>query len=151
VLTYNTTTSKWEPNNTNELSHYDLSYSTISTIGTPDDLIGSIMLVEDITFPLELGSVDLNGGFAKVLIAPSNAYTFNVVVEDFITPTTSIIGTITFTAGSRVGTFVIPSQVTVTKGNILQIKAHPTNPVDTTLSGLAVTLRGCYTETTCTV
>jgi len=70
---------------------------------------------------------------------------------DGVTHVISDVGTITFAAGSLTGVIVIPSTISLVRGDSVQLWTDPANAADPTLGGIGITIVACATTDQCSI
>lgn len=126
IYVYNGTTSKWVPVDVAQVP-YDVAMGYTSKPAA-SQLIGKINLVRPIVVPAAFA-----GSIATVETAPVASAVFSIRIND------AEIGTITFAAGAKSGTFTGPASKSMwVATNSLSIVAPAV--ADAALSGLSVTL-----------
>jgi len=125
---------------------YDFAFF-IEGILQQDKIIGSVAITRTVVI-----SVGAPGSIAIANTASSGTYTLDII---HAVPTGSpayaptVIGQITFNAGVLEGSITFNSEVTLSNGDMLQIKTDSLNTPDLTLRDLSITLVGCADNTGC--
>lgn len=124
VLTYNSTTSKWEP----------ISLAFDANMFFPGSYSSNQILAR-ILIPKNMKLLSgLSGSFSSSTVAATSTTAISILKN------ASSIGSIEFAAGGTTGSFTFASDVTFAPGDILSIVA-PSSP-DATLSNVSLTLSG---------
>jgi hypothetical protein len=129
IIVYSSSTSEWQ----NESRPYNPSGCYIGTPNNPGLNLYAFIALNPASFP-----INFSGSVAAVLTAPVGAAaTFNIHQNN------SIIGTISFAANSKIGTFATVNTITPTvveSGDVFTITSNAINNFNTLIFTLSGTL-----------
>jgi hypothetical protein len=117
--------------NTSSLVPYDLSFFYAGNLTTPNAILAGFMSLRTVT--INSG----NTGSATCLTAPVTTTTFNIVMNG------ATIGSVSFSAGSTVGTVLINNTTTVNANSLVYIVCPAT--IDTTIANIFISIAGYST------
>ncbi len=120
---------------------YDLAYFMGGQMLYTTHVAGSYLATRQIDLP-----VGLTGSRASAKIAPTSSVIYSVNVDNGTS--SSSVGTLTFPAGNRLGSFTFTSPITLQPGESLDI-ITPTL-LDPTIEDVSVTIVGCAEADYCT-
>lgn len=122
---------------------YDFAFFITGPI-QPSILVGSFMVTRPISVKSPAGE-----SIAYAQDASSSSYTFDIVHE-IPTVSSTIVGTIAFSAGVNYGVITWGFDTSFSAGDLLQI-ATPIGAPDSTLGEITITIVGCALASTCSL